>query len=241
MLIEREKVASSQKEYRVRTFGYHFQPIVKIDRSVVGFEALARCHTNPGVALNMCDSSLIEFIDFDTQVKEFCKSVGIICKCLGQNYRFSFNINPVKFDVKAVNLLADTCINNGFSPSIVDIELIETNQIDFCKQTFETAKNRGFKLVLDDFGVGYSNVETVLSYPFDKIKFDKIFLNSDCCFKRSLFEALHDAFLKRGLETVVEGVETTKMLSSLNKIRPSFLQGWLFGEGTSADMLVQIQ
>ena len=115
---------------------------------------------------------LNEIIDFDTQVKEFCKSVGIICKCLGQNYRFSFNINPVKFDVKAVNLLADTCINNGFSPSIVDIELIETNQIDFCKQTFETAKNRGFKLVLDDFGVGYSNVETVLSYPFDKIKFD---------------------------------------------------------------------
>ena len=39
-------------------------------------------------------------------------------------------------------------------------------------------KNAGLLFYLDDFGTGYSNMDRILKFPFDLIKFDKLFMDS---------------------------------------------------------------
>ena len=101
------------------------------------------------------------------------------------------------------------------------------------------ARALGFSLSVDDFGVEYSNINRLIESPFNRVKFDKLFLK-DIKHKlsRDLLYKIHDVVSSNGMETVIEGVEDRAAYVNAMRIGANFYQGWYFGKGFSLEKLL---
>jgi EAL domain-containing protein (putative c-di-GMP-specific phosphodiesterase class I) len=89
----------------------------------------------------------------------------------------------------------------------------------------------GVRLALDDFGAGYSSMDVLRHFPFDKIKLDKSFVD-DLETNPQALAILH-AMLALGrslaIPVLVEGVETERQLAILEAEGCNKVQGYLTG------------
>ncbi len=90
-------------------------------------------------------------------------------------------------------------------------------------------RKRGFKIALDDFGVGFSNLEVFYHCEPDFLKFDRFLIsNIDADIKkRSFCSHLINLAKMLGVITVAEGVETEKELYICREIGFDLVQGFL--------------
>ena len=224
--------SASTASLAVKSFGYIFQPIVDLSGNVVAFEALARCSVRENISVYRGSSKLIGLIPFEKQCIEFFSSVSQLFDLYGGEYRYSFNIEPSNCSMEHLALISEIANEYRVPRNLIDLEVIEKSRDELFKPALEFAKDMGFSLVLDDFGAGYSNVESLLDYPFDKIKFDKVFMQHDSLTK-NLLCAVHDVIKKHGFLTVIEGVENVDIMNFAKRIGADYYQGWLFGRGNS--------
>jgi EAL domain-containing protein (putative c-di-GMP-specific phosphodiesterase class I) len=88
----------------------------------------------------------------------------------------------------------------------------------------------GVRISMDDFGTGYSSLGYLRSFPFDKIKIDRSFIQElgkkdDCL---AIVRAVTQLGLDIGMMTIAEGVETTEQLDVLRVEGCNLAQGYLF-------------
>ncbi len=92
-------------------------------------------------------------------------------------------------------------------------------------------KALGVTIALDDFGTGYSSLDTLRSFPFDKIKLDRLFMNEVESNPQS--KAIIRAVLALGksldVPILAEGVETKDQLEILRREGCDEAQGYLLG------------
>ena len=88
----------------------------------------------------------------------------------------------------------------------------------------------GVRVALDDFGTGYSSLSYLRSFPFDKIKIDKSFVDSVAHDDSSaaIVRAIVDLANALHMETTAEGVEDSEQLAELRGQGCSSIQGYLF-------------
>lgn len=101
----------------------------------------------------------------------------------------------------------------------------------------------GMRIVVDDFGVGYSSLSYLKNFPISVVKIDRGFVRDivsdpeDQAITRTICSLARDL----GMQTVAEGVETEEQLALLAGYRCSFAQGFLFARpaeaGDIADMI----
>lgn len=89
-------------------------------------------------------------------------------------------------------------------------------------------RQHGFKILLDDYGTGASNIKTLLAVPFDILKFDKEMVSgcvdpSVACIVRHLVLCMKEL----GREVIGEGVETLEQLGYLEQMGCECAQGFL--------------
>jgi EAL domain-containing protein (putative c-di-GMP-specific phosphodiesterase class I) len=88
----------------------------------------------------------------------------------------------------------------------------------------------GIRLSLDDFGTGFSSLNSLKRFPINKLKVDKSFVDEMLTDKDD--EAIVDAILKLAdileMTTLAEGVETQAQLNALQKKGCNAIQGYLF-------------
>ena len=90
----------------------------------------------------------------------------------------------------------------------------------------------GVRIALDDFGTGYSSLSYLQSFPFDKLKIDRSFIQNlltrdgASAIVRAITELAHAL----NIETTAEGVEETAQLMELRAHGCSSVQGFLFAE-----------
>jgi EAL domain-containing protein (putative c-di-GMP-specific phosphodiesterase class I) len=239
MQVQHRLSATGFQETDIVLLGYVFQPVVNVKRQLVGFEALGRCSSVPGISVYAGTADSIKKICFELQAREFCRSVSMLVSQFGENYKYSFNVEPLDCTVSNIDLLCDLCERFKVKKDLVELELIETSSTNMPGIALEHAKMRGFSTALDDFGVGYSNVGAVLNYPFDTIKFDRLFLKADSgTLSREMLIAIHDVVKRSGFKTVIEGVENNGLLPFVDKLGADYYQGWYFGRGWSVEDLL---
>jgi EAL domain-containing protein (putative c-di-GMP-specific phosphodiesterase class I) len=84
---------------------------------------------------------------------------------------------------------------------------------------------------MDDFGTGYSSLSYLRSFPFDKIKIDRSFIQelgkeeNDCL---AIIRAVTKLGASLGMITTAEGVETKEQLEILRAEGCTQAQGYLF-------------
>jgi EAL domain-containing protein (putative c-di-GMP-specific phosphodiesterase class I) len=95
---------------------------------------------------------------------------------------------------------------------------------------------------MDDFGTGYSSLSYLRSFPFDRIKIDRSFVqdlgqNADCI---AIVKAIAGLGKNLGIPTTAEGVETLTQLQIVQSLGCAEVQGFLFGAAQPASAVCKI-
>lgn len=146
----------------------------------------------------------------------------------------SLNVSPVHFGnirsfTEKVTALLD---KYKIDPHDVIFEITETtfiHNIDAVNEMIRFFHDRNIRISMDDFGSGYSSLNTLKDILFDEVKIDRRFLSDDLSEngKIVLQEIFH--LLKRTNKFIVcEGVETKEMVDFLVKEGCDELQGYYY-------------
>lgn len=121
----------------------------------------------------------------------------------------------------------------GIDQKYLQIEITETafeNNYDSCFKAIEKFKKLGFTICMDDFGVGYSNLELLASGMFDIIKFDKSLIDKTDKFGHAVFKYSVNLVKSLGLTIVFEGVETKEQIDYVLKNGGRVIQGYYYSK-----------
>ncbi len=149
--------------------------------------------------------------------------------------RICINLSPAQF--RQPNLEAQigaVLEQTGLAPTRLELEVTEgvlLVRTEAVRRTMTALKQRGVRLVLDDFGTAHSSFSYLLSFPFSQIKIDKSFvwaLGTDAS-ATAIVEAVLGMARAMRLDVVAEGVETTEQLEWVRRMGCGFVQGYLLG------------
>jgi EAL domain-containing protein (putative c-di-GMP-specific phosphodiesterase class I)/AmiR/NasT family two-component response regulator len=121
---------------------------------------------------------------------------------------------------------------HGLEPTEMILELTETEAIlnvAVALENLTRLRIRGFGLAIDDFGVGYSSMQTLSRMPFTEVKIDRSFVSAaaDDPKCRLMIEHTIAVAHQLGLKTVAEGVETRAECELLASLGCDRIQGYL--------------
>ncbi|MGI9363233.1 MAG: EAL domain-containing protein, partial [Parasphingorhabdus sp.] len=138
-----------------------------------------------------------------------------------------------------INALAAT----GVAPHRLELEITESvlmNDNQSNVELLHKIRSLGVRIALDDFGTGYSSLNYLRSFPFDKIKIDRCFVDEvdsreDC---RAIIRAVTGLATSLGMVTTAEGVERSDQLDQLKEEGCIQVQGYLFSKAVPASDVV---
>jgi diguanylate cyclase (GGDEF)-like protein/PAS domain S-box-containing protein len=120
-------------------------------------------------------------------------------------------------------------------PGNLVLEITESvlmEDIQSATVTLQQLKDLGVRLAVDDFGMGYSSLSYLKSFPVDFLKIDRSFvekLESDPA-SQTIVAATIDLAHALGMRVVAEGVETAEQLKKLRAMGCDIAQGYYFSK-----------
>ena len=216
-----------------------YQPLFDLEQNrICSFEALLRWrHPTRGLV------SPVEFVPIaeDTGlivsigawvIREACARAA----CWPEHVRVAVNVSAVQFHrgdlhETVLRALADT----GLAPNRLEVEITESIFLeggDATLRLLHSLRALGVRIALDDFGTGYSSLSYLQSFPFDKLKIDRSFIQNLLTREgaTAIVHAITELANALGIETTAEGVEETAQLMELRAHGCSSVQGFLFSE-----------
>ncbi len=152
----------------------------------------------------------------------------------------SINLHPDTLkDFDAITKIIDLLSNEKDN---ITFEIVEKNFIDStATQNINRIKEGGFKVSIDDFGIGYSSLETLINHNIDELKIDKSLIDRIET-KKGYLICRHIIDLCKGLGIVVvaEGVETKNQRKILEDLDVDLIQGYVFSPAVSIDEAVKL-
>ncbi len=218
---------------------------------IVGAEALLRWHhpekglLAPGVFLGAAEESGLITPITAWVLRAAARQGAAWARLKGGGIRVSANISPSLFrqaDVRA--LVAAALDEAGLAPEIFDIELTERvpmDDLDKIAAVLRDLRELGICLSIDDFGVGYSSLVYVKSFPVQRLKIDRSFVSQlpenqvDAAIVAGVVSLGHNL----GMRVVAEGVETQAQLDTVRALGCDEIQGYFVSYPVTAAALEQ--
>ncbi|MEO5773697.1 MAG: EAL domain-containing protein [Sphingomicrobium sp.] len=234
-------------------FELYYQPLFDLERGTIGsFEALLRWnHPTRG------QISPIDFIPIaeDTGLivpigawvlREACRQAIR----WPEHVRIAVNVSPVQFHRHGLHeIIMQALASSNLDPGRLEIEITESIFLKGSETTLKLLHNLralGVRIALDDFGTGYSSLSYLQSFPFDKLKIDRSFIQNLLTRPGAVavVRAITDLAAALGMETTAEGVEEQSQLTELRNQGCSSVQGFLFSRpmnATAVDILLGVK
>jgi diguanylate cyclase (GGDEF)-like protein/PAS domain S-box-containing protein len=226
-----------------REFSVAYQPFVGVsDRAVHGFEALLRwTHPTRGVMDPATFIPIAERTGVIATLGEWILRKA--CREAARwpaHFRVAVNVSAVQLARGDMpEIVAGVLRETGLDPRRLELEITETaiiRDLEGARRTFNALHRLGARVVLDDFGAGYSSLQILKSLPFDKIKIDRGLLTDVGHLPQA--DAIVAAILQLtrtlGLPVVAEGIETEDQLRLISEELCEEAQGFLFGRPAPA-------
>jgi len=228
-----------------------FQPVFELSTSdVVGVEALLRW-SSPTFG----DVSPVEFIPIaeDTGsivpigawvLRESSETIAAISGRLGRPIELSVNVSAHQVANPGFALSVQQTLAHAELPAhAVRLEITETALMRPSTATDRTLRELvalGARVVLDDFGTGFSSLSWLKSHPLGAIKIDRSFVAGlpDGGPDHAIVGALIRMAQALGCTVTAEGVETEEQLAILRELGCDRVQGFLLARPMSAEALV---
>ncbi len=219
-------------------FEIDYQPLIDTQHCrVVCIEALMRwCHPQRGDVAPDAFVPIAESTGLIVQLGEWILRRAC-CDAIAwpPHLRVAVNLSPIQFrkgDI--VSVVAAALVDSGLPPERLELEITESvllqkDELNISK--LHQLRNLGVSIVLDDFGIGYSSLSYLRTFPFDKIKIDRSFVaevstRPDCA---AIVCAITGLAKSLDMKTTAEGVETCEQLELLRAAGCDQVQGYLFG------------
>ena len=221
----------------------YYQPVIRVKTGeICGYEALVRWvdpkvgFLSPGDFIETLEQfHLIHKIDAYV-IERVCKDYNRIIENGDPIVPASVNISRLDFELCDIcSLIEETRKKYNVPREILDIEITESalnDNIGRIKSECLKMRELGYQIWLDDFGSGYSSLNSLTEYSLDVLKLDMVFLRSyDHNSKTGiLMNYIVDGARGMGLAPLCEGVETEEHYEFLKKIGCEKAQGFFFGK-----------
>ncbi len=249
--LQHKKYVLNEVRYAIenKTFQMYYQPIYDCEKGkFTSAESLIRLFgrdgsfISPGEFIPMAEiNGLIDDISWIVLEK--------VCEFLGR-------CPNIPLDSVSINMTGKQILDPNFIKYIEEyltkyktkgeqlrIEITEriiTEDFDKVKNVMEYLSKKGIYFYLDDFGTGYSNISSMLSLPFEVIKFDQSLVkNMNGSDKRlRTIGLLADIMHENDCVVVAEGVETELQAKKAQEKRLDRIQGYYFAKPMSESDLI---
>ena len=230
-----------------REFVMYLQPQIDIRTGkICGAEALVRWkHPVKGILVPANFLSLFEDNGFITRLdlfmwEEACKYIANLQK---RDIMLPVSVNVSRRHIGETNIvemLTELVRKFGFESRYLEIEITENLFLQDVTELFEDMgelKNRGFRILMDDFGSGYSSLNMLRKAPIDTMKIDRFFLDEIMSTERGKIIVESSVRMAKmiGLDVIAEGVETKEQLEFLRSIDCDIAQGYYYSRPIPVD------
>ena len=224
----------------------HYQPLIDIQTGATsGYEALLRwTHPQRGMVSPADFIPIAEETGLIVEIGEW-----VVRTALGEaanwpeHLTLAVNLSPAQMRADhLMPMLVSALAHSGVSAHRLELEITENllmQESDEVLSLLHKLRALGIRIALDDFGTGYSSLNYLRSFPFDKIKIDRCFVNEladrdDCkAIVRSVIALANDL----NMTTTAEGVEDIDQLEALRNDGCDQVQGFYFSRALPASEL----
>lgn len=139
------------------------------------------------------------------------------------------------YDTKMIDWILDDLQQNPTPQNVVRYEITETSYAAIAENrqnVLDEFKSRNAKIMLDDFGSGYSSFSMLQSYDFDILKLDMGFvIKIESSEKtREIIKSIIGMAHRIGAKIVAEGAETDQQVEFLKENDCDYIQGYYFSK-----------
>lgn len=241
--IEDKMHASLEKGH----FKMYLQPKYDIKTNkIIGSEALIRWEQDDGSLMQPNDFiPIFEQNGFIVKIDEYmweqaCINISKRLKAGKHTVPISVNVSRLHLsDEEYLKKLNGLCEKYGIDKRYIELEITETIENVNSNEAIKAAKTEGYKLLMDDFGSGYSSLGTLKSTPFDVLKIDTKFLSSSMTSERGKKIIEHIISMSKDihLEVIAEGVETQEQAEFLKTCGCDAAQGFYYSRPVPPEVL----
>ena len=228
----------------------YYQPQVDLRSGrVYGFEVLARWrHPTQGI---LPPSAFLEQIEQERQSCRLTQSLLEQALCwmasadIPADSTLCVNLSPTELDAPdLVEGLVVACRANGIPPGRLMLEITESaalNDTPAILAALTRLRIYGFKLAIDDIGIGFSSLGRLLRQPFNALKLERSFVIAmdGSTEARAVVSSLLELGKSLGLDTIAEGVETDANIEWLQQAGCSIAQGFRIARPMPGDRCLE--
>ena len=242
---QREKVMIGEFDRALAAgeFQMFLQPQISVgDYRVLGAEALVRWEhpvrgmISPGIFIPVFEGSG-QITRLDNYMWELaCRQLRTWKDQGIEDLHISVNISPKDFYlVDIYNTFTSLVELYDINPANLKLEITETALMEEISKQFsllEKLRKYGFQVEIDDFGSGYSSLNTLQDIEVDVLKLDMGFLRKTSHGQRSktIMNSVISMSKELGLTVVTEGVETQAQVDYLTWAGCDIFQGYYFSK-----------
>ncbi|MBW7948743.1 MAG: EAL domain-containing protein [Pseudorhodoplanes sp.] len=217
-------------------FELHYQPLVALsDQRVTACEALLRWnHPVRGQIPPDTFIPIAEEIGIIAAIGEWV--IGKACADAVRwphDVKLAVNLSPIQvMNPNLVSVIVRALAVSGLPATRLEIEITESallHHTDATLAALHRLRSLGVGISMDDFGTGYSSLSSLRSFPFNKIKIDRCFVQSlvDGDDSVAIIEAIAGLAKSLGMITTAEGVETLEQMNRVRALGCTEMQGYL--------------
>ena len=243
MLNEQELVNEMKEALQNKQFYIQLQPIVQATTGkIVSAEALVRW--NHPIKGKISPGEFIPIFERNGSITRLDNFVwDEVCKFLADNKEHGCRNVPISVNVSRVNFYDENLCEQllaildkyQLEPDLLKLEITEsayTNNSEQLLCAMKRFQDQGFRVLMDDFGSGYSSLNMLKDVPVDILKIDMKFIHTLETSERA-YNILYNIFnmaKSLGMHTIAEGVETKSQYELLRSMGCNDIQGYFFSK-----------
>lgn len=243
MFMSREREAEAVQDIRrgiqAGEFTFYTQPVVDINcGKPVSAEALVRWVKDgrvisPGEYIPLLErTGYVVMLDQYIWERVFERQRAMLDQGV-ETITCSVNVSRIDFElIDVAQLFQSLKEKYRIDPKLIGIEVTESayaDNYDTVQKTISRLRELGFRIYLDDFGSGYSNLNSLSDMKLDILKLDMKFVQGrDEQRTIKIMESIINMAHLLNLPVVCEGVETEAQLKMVRALGIYYVQGYYY-------------
>ena len=218
-------------------FEIHYQPKVEQSGRVVGAEALFRWQHKrygtiaPALAIKLAETSGDIHYLGERVIERTLRDIKQLEIAGIRQIKLAVNVSPIQLSNPQ---FVDYCLGKiqqfGIDPHMFEIEITEGQQIELTELVLEglqTLSKSGISIAVDDFGMGYTSLRYLKSFPVNTLKIDGSIVKDvlSSVVVQEIISSMSTLAHSMNVQMVAEWVETADQLEKLHDLGCDHYQG----------------